>query len=241
MKTSSALESALLEYSKKGIIIPRIENNSYLKVSYKGADKLVSSKWNVKIYTSGSVVCNDFKVLQDILSGTLKTPDNSLKIIQLDDSGWGFPLCGTMIGITDSKQVWTDVVDVYFFQGDNFEKKIYLEEYAQKGLKLIQALGISPSSHRIEICTGYINTKLKDILREKGFDVRVTEIKGLLQDKLEDLFKEHVKQMTGKDLAYDVKEMDRSKIGSTYYSVLNWGKKNAPHLLKNGWSSMKCS
>jgi phage-related protein len=95
-----------------------------------------------------------------------------------------------------------------------------------------------PKTHRIEICTGFINGKLKEALRKKSYDVRVVEITGLLQDKLEGLFKQYIKHITGQDLAYDPKEIKKEDIPRYYYKVLDWGKKNAPHLLKSGWKSM---
>ena len=76
------------------------------------------------------------------------------------------------------------------------------------------------------------------VLRNKGYDVRVTEIKGLLQDSLEQLFKEYVKKETGRDLAYDIKKIRKEEIGKIYYQILNWGKEHAPHLLKSGWRSL---
>jgi hypothetical protein len=120
-----------------------------------------------------------------------------------------------------------------------YEKKRYLQEYTRKGFTLLELIGTTPQTHRIEICTGFINIMLRDALRQRGYDVRVTEIKGLLQDRLEDLFKDYVRKETGIDLAYDPKEMKKEDIGKKYYSVLNWGKKNAPHLLKSGWGSMQ--
>ena len=105
---------------------------------------------------------------------------------------------------------------------------------------LLNDFKIAKNTHRIEICTGYINRTLKDRLTSAGFDVRTTEIKGMLQDSLERLFKEYVHKELGTDLAYDPKELaDSRDIGSRYYSVLNWGKAHAPHLLKSGWKSMK--
>jgi hypothetical protein len=239
MRSSQQLEDSLSRARSSGLIVPRSENNPYLKVSYKGSGTQISEKWNVKIYTSGSVVCNDTQVLQDLMKGSVTVPDQSLFLLQIDDAGWGFCLCGVMVGLTDGKSVWTDTVDVSFFKSPRFEKKQYLQEYANKGLNLLTKIGAKPTTHRIEICTGYVNSCLRDTLREKGFDVRVTEIKGLLQDDLERLFKEHVIKETGVDLAYDPKEMRKQDIGKAYYQVLDWGKKHAPHLLKTGWESMK--
>jgi hypothetical protein len=242
MKSSEELESKLKALADSGVLGVRTENNPYLKVSYKGTDGIVSSKWNVKIYTSGSVICNDPLLLKQILQDKLKEADKSLKVLKIDDAGGGFPLCGVMVGVTDGEQVITDVVPVEYFQSPAFEKQAYLRVYAELGVKIVmEHFDADIKTHRIEICTGFINSRLRNLLREKGFDVRVTEITGLLQDKLEHLFREYVKQETGvTNLGYDPKEVKAKKaLGQLYYNALNWGKRNAPHLLKSGWESMK--
>jgi hypothetical protein len=241
MNSSPEMEQKLLDAVKKGLIVTRTENNPTLKCSYKGSGNLVTPKWNVKIYHSGSVVCTDKILLQEILDNKIKPPDSSLKVVRIDDSGWGFPLLGVMIGINivgDSK-IWTDTVPVKYFQDPLWESKDYLNEYASLGMKILDNLNVRPETHRIEICTGNINKNLKNLLRKYAFDVRVVEIKGLLQDQLEHLFCEYVKVITGKDLAYDPKIVSGKLLGTYYYSVLNWGKANSPHLLKSGWKAIQ--
>jgi hypothetical protein len=239
MRSNQQLEKHLDNFCSKGELVHRKERNLYLKVSYAGAGKLISSKWNVKIYTSGAVVCNDEFLLKKIQENSFMPAAEHLSLIQIDDAGIGFPLCGAMIGVTDGKQIWTDTVAVSFFQSPRFEKKQYLQEFANKGMGIFSKMKFSPTTHRIEICTGFINTRLRDLLRENGFDVRVTEIKGLLQNELERLFKDHILKETGQDLSYDPKKISEQNLVKTYYQVLNWGKRYAPHLLKTGWNSMK--
>lgn len=241
MNSNFHLESKLREYCDKGILISRTENNQFLKVSYKGAGGLVSPKWSVKIYTSGSVVCNDNMILQDICNGTLKEADQEKILVQADDAGWGFPLLGVMVGICCQGKIEINTVDVSYFQGNKYEHKKYLGEYARLGYDIVtQIFKAKPETHRIEICTGYVNRRLKSLLREHGYDVRVVEITGLLQDSLEDLFKQYVHKTLGMDLAYDPKEIGNNKIiANKYYEVLRWGKRYAPHLLKTGWNSIK--
>jgi len=233
------LEQKLQEMASQGILEPRTENNPHMKVSYRGVGPLVSPKWNIKIYKSGSKVCTDNVLLNDLITGKLKSPDTSLKLIQIDDAGVGFPLCGVFVGACCDNRVVTDTIPVSFFQG--LGKQFYLDDYAERGYALMmKEFNPTPQTHRIEICTGYINKRLKHILREKRYDVRAVEIKGLLQDQLENLFKEHVKKETGvPDLAYDPKGMARRDLCFSYYRALNWGKKNAPGLLKSGWKSMQ--
>jgi hypothetical protein len=150
-----------------------------------------------------------------------------------------------MVGVTDGQQVITGTVDVSYFQEPAYTDKAYLREYANKGWGIVQSRFMAtPETHRIEICTGYINTGLRDLLREHGFDVKVVEIKGLLQDKLEDLFRLYVKETLGEDLAYDPKVILSGKnsarnLSENYYKVLNWGRRNAPHMLKTGWKSLQ--
>jgi len=243
MNTNSEIENRLKEACNQGLIEPRTENNQYLKVSYKGLGDPISDKWNIKIYTSGKIVCVDFDVLYKLLQNASFKIDTTKKVIQIDDAGVGFVLCGVMVGVTDGEALKTDVVDASFFQDPAYLRGEYLTEYTRKGYSLvINDFKATPHTHRVEICSGYINKPLRSLLREKGFDVCVVEIKGKLQDKLEDLFKEYVYKTLGKDLAYDPKELSSKKdIAIKYYEALEWGRKNAPRMIKTGWPSLKDS
>lgn len=240
MRSSPELEQKLLELSKEGHIEPRFENNQYLKVSYKGSGDLITPKWNIKSYKTGSIVCNDMGLLDKLINDEIKPPDSSLQLIQIDDAGVGFPLLGVMIGITDGKRVVTGTINVSWFKPGPFERKDYLEAYAIEGLRILkEAFKTTPETHRIEICTGFINTRLKKKLEDLGYDTRIIEIKGLLQDSLERLFKEYIQQELGADLGYDPKELNDSEIGRSYFNTVNWGKKHVPHLLKTGWKTLQ--
>lgn len=240
-QTNGTLEAALRNMVLAGLIVARTENNQYLKLSYKGAGTLITPKWNIKIYTTGNGICSDVSVIKDFVGGRLKPPDPSLKLIEIDDAGWGSPLGGIMVGATDGKRVLTDVVEVYYFKPGPFERKDYLDAYADQGWALIQKeFQASPKTHRIEICTGFVNIKLRDLLRSKGFDVRQVEIKGLLQDELEDCFRKYIKEITGgADLAYDPKELSASEVSTYYKKALKFGREKAPHLLKSGWKAIQ--
>jgi len=239
--TNDTLKKALEQMATAGLIVPRKENNKYLVLSYKGAGTLITPKWNIKIYTTGNGVCTDVSIIKDFVGGRLKPPDPSLKLISIDDSGWGSPLGGVMVGASDGKKVVTDIIDVDYFKPGPFERKDYLSAYANKGWALIQKkFQVASKTHRIEICTGFINVRLRDLLCEKGFDVRQVEIKGLLQDELENIFREYIKEITGgADLAYDPKELTSSQISSYYYKALKFGREKAPHLLKSGWKALR--
>ena len=235
----SRLEKARL----KGVVEARFENNEHLICSYCGRGP-VSEKWNVKIYKFNqkkrghSLVTNDIDVIGKIVSGDLdfKAPD--LAVLSIDDSGWGFPMCGVMLGVTDGVRIETSVVPVEFFQGERYEAKDYLVEYSRLGFDTIKKFGASNATHRIEICTGYVNRTLRDDLRRSGYHVSVTEIKGILQDGLEKRFREYVKAEISRDLYYDPKEIGAKAVPRRYAEALEFGRKFFPHKLKSGWSSI---
>ncbi|MCU0645264.1 MAG: hypothetical protein MUC94_13535 [bacterium] len=242
---SSRLKSAL----KKGYIQERFENNPYLEVSYKGVEqKGISPKWNIKIYSYNceknghSIVCVDNHVLNILLEQDYDQfiPPN-LRVLSVDDAGWGFPLCGVMVGVSDEKEVKTAMVPIEYFQNNSknhFKSKKYLKVYADLAFQLLDQFGASPATHRIEICTGYVNQPLREKLRKHGFDVRVVEIKGLLQNELEDIYKKYVFEALGVDIYYDPKGMEKSEIGKRYYKCLNYGLKNCPEQIKTGWDAL---
>jgi hypothetical protein len=240
MRSNAKMEKKLAELASWGILQPRTEKNRYLKVSYKGTGGSVTDKWNVKIYTSGAVVCTDEYLLKDLLADKLTAPTASKVCIECDDAGWGFPLSGVMCGITDGKRVVTTMVGVEFFQDPLFKEKAYLKEYGRVGFEaMVQEFGVDPHTHRIELCTGVINNGLRETLREKGYEVRSVEIKGLLQDRLEDLFREHIHNLTGRDMAYDPKVIAKEQIAKRYWDAVKWGRNYCPDLLKSGWRSLK--
>lgn len=239
MKTSDKIEKALKELATKGQIIHRTENNPYLKVSYKGSGNPISDKWNIKIYNSGKIVTNDTFLLKQIVNGTICAPNKNLKIIKIDDAGIGFPLGGIMIGVDDGTNLWVDIVDVTYFQGELYKSKKYLEIYTEKGIRILKKIGVNPKEHCIEICSGYINKRLKTKLRSYGFNVTITNITGLLQEGLEKEYRDYIKRETNKDLYYDPKEILDVQIGHYYTNALKWGIKNAPNFIKSGWSSIK--
>jgi len=239
----------LKQASDRGFITDKPENNPSLLASYKGVEgKGITPKWNVKIYSYNkkrkghSLVCVDKHVLVKILDEDYESfPPSDLQILRIDDAGWGFPLCGVMVGVSDEKRVRFAEVPVDYFRNDSensYQTRKYLHKYSDLAKRLLEQFGASPSEHRIEICTGFINQLLRDRLRELGYDVRVTEIKGLLQDELEDQYRSYVVSEVGSDIYYDPKNMDRSEISRRYQESLEYGYENCPHLMKTGWDAI---
>jgi hypothetical protein len=61
-----------------------------------------------------------------------------------------------------------------------------------------------------------VNQPLREELRILGYDARVGEIRGLLQEKLEDLYREYVIAEVGSDIYYDPKKVQKSDIALRY-------------------------
>ena len=232
-----------------GYVISRSENNPHLLASFMGREERgITPKWNVKIYNYSrkrrghSIVCVDIYVLDKLLFEDYDSfipPD--LQTLRIDDAGWGFPLCGVMVGVSDEQEVQTALVPIEYFRDDtknHFHTKRYLERYADLAIQMIGKFGAIPDTHRIEICTGYVNQPLREKLRKLGFDVRVVEIKGLLQDELEERYKTYVLEDIGTDIYYDPKNMKKSEIPHRYRECLEYGKKHCPHKIKTGWNAI---
>lgn len=242
---------AQLEHAAvQGLIVRRAENNPYLLASYEGVEGHgISPKWNVKVYTFSpkkrghSIVCVDLLVLDQLVNGTsdaLTPPD--LPVLRIDDAGWGFPLCGVMVGVSDEATVETATVPVEYFRGDSatpFATKLYLKKYAELAVQLLARFGATPQTRRIEICSGYVNQPLRERLRRMGYDARVVEIRGLLQERLEALYRDYVRAETGADIYYDPKDIPQQEIPRRYRASLAYGRRHCPHLVKTGWSALE--
>ncbi len=217
--------------------LPRVpEKSQYIVLSVHGDDIRVSSKWTARVYRNAEgrlkLVTTDYHTLGQLLSGRVSAREN---IIKVDDSGWGFPLGGVMIGAERGGRIETGIIDVRFFQGELFRKHAYLEEAARVTLELVRKLGGRPDDTLVEICTGYVNSKSKESLRDAGFEVKVTEITGYLQHGLEQRFKEHVASL-GYQAYFDPKETRDPASG--FRKVINWIMEDPGHRLKiakTGW------
>ena len=221
----------------EGLGLPRAsEASPYVVLSVRGDDVRVSSKWTARVYRNAQgrlkLVTTDYRTLEQLLSGTAPAGEN---VIKVDDSGWGFPLGGVMIGAERDGRVETDVIDVRFFQGELFRAHAYLGEAARVTVELVQRLGGRPDDTLVEICTGYVNSKSKDRLRQAGYEVRVTEITGRLQHELEHRFREYVESL-GYRAYFDPKETRDPAYA--FSKVIDWileDREQRLKIAKTGW------
>jgi hypothetical protein len=221
----------------EGLGLPRVpEKNPYVVLSVRGDDTRVSSRWTVKVYRDArgqlKPVTTDYHTPERLI--TSKAPARE-KIIKVDDAGRGFPLGGVMIGAEKDGRIETGIVDARFFQGEPFRQHAYLEEAARVTVALVGKLGGSPDDTLVEICTGYVNSKSKEALRQAGFEVSVTEITGLLQHELEQRFKEYIESL-GYRAYFDPKETRDPE--TAFNKVIDWIRQDPESRLeiaKTGW------
>ncbi|MCR4433059.1 MAG: hypothetical protein NUV70_03300 [Caldiserica bacterium] len=215
-------------------------------IYFKGRGRLpLSPKFNVVIYRNSKgkfkIVSTDDYTLLRLLNGeglaTLKE-----ERVDIDDAGTGCPIGGVLIGVYhhgQKKFLWREI-ELLFFQSPFFEEKKYLDEAARVTLELLEQLHASPENTMIYICSGHIHTKTKEILRNKGYEVLVTEIKQPLQDLLENALKDYLKSNFGFEGFFDPKKDDPRE---GFINAKKWLKEDPERIkfAKTGWRYFKNS
>ena len=78
-------------------------------------------------------------------------------------------------------------IPVDLFQGRRFREKLYLEKAVEIVLEGLEALGAGPEEP-IHICTGYVLSRVREVLRERGYRVIPSKIVGETQRMAEEAF-----------------------------------------------------
>ncbi len=235
------IDEACLERIR-GLGLPCAKDRSpYVVLSVRGDGARAPEKWNARVYRDKrgrlKLVTVDLKTLTDLLEGRPRTL--KMRTMMVDDAGWGFPLGGVMIGASDGSRVEAGLVPVDYFQGERFERHEYLGYAASVTLELLRRFGASPDDTLVEICTGYVNVGSKEALRKAGYEVKVAEIKGLLQDELEKRFAAYVKGL-GYDGYVDPKETHDPQ--NPFSKIIKWIEEKPGErmrLAKTGWKYFK--
>ena len=243
---SHKIDESMLEKIKALGLPEKKENNKYILLHVYGDGVRASAKFNAKIYKGKKglkLVTNDFHTLMNLMENKIVSEKDYKRIIYLDDSNWGCAIGGVLVGAYDTltKEIKTKVIDVIFFQEPLFSQKAYLDEYAKKGIQLVDDFDANPKDALIKICTGYLNTKLKNELRKIGFNVEVSQIGEPLQTEIENKAREYVKSF-GYDKYYDPKQLTLAQINDEFNKTISWLKeKDLMHLAKSGWKYFKKS
>ena len=259
--TSQPISNGQLDTLKK-LGLPEVkENNQWLLLHVKGDGVRAPQSWNARIYTNSAgrmkVVTTDMAILVALLDGQQQTQKMALpekfeagRVISIDDSGWGFPLLGTLIGLHDSldNSIHISEVPVKYYQSPFFERKDYLYEAANQVVRLLGELQ-HPNADifdprtvdvRFKVCTGYVNTGIVRELRERSFKVETCTIGEPLQSALETAHMNYIREKTRANIYYDPKELDKAEIPKKFGEAVRWiEKNNAWSLTKTGWNYFK--
>jgi hypothetical protein len=259
--TSQLISKGQLDALKK-LGLPEVkENNQWLVLHVKGDGVRAPQSWNARIYTNSAgnmkVVTTDTAILAALLDGQQQDqqvvppakPEAS-RVISIDDSGWGFPLLGTLIGLHDSldNSIHIGEVPVKYYQPPFFERKDYLYAAAHQAVRLLGELQhpdadiFDPLTVDVlfKVCTGYVNTGIVRELRERGFKVETCAIGEPLQSALETAHMNYIREKTRADIYYDPKELDKAEIPKKFGEAVRWiEKNNAWSLTKTGWNYFK--
>ena len=137
-----------------------------------------------------------------------------------------------MMRRVETGEAYSGEVPLDLFQGHTFREKKYLDKGAQIVLDGVRALSISPREE-IRICTGYVLSKAREVLRERGFKVSQAKIAGETQMLAE---KEFIKSLTQLGVGDD----ETVAAMRSFNGFLAWVKaelSTRERFVKTGWSS----
>lgn len=155
------------------------------------------------------------------------------KVIMIDDAGWGDLILGVVVGalkLPDHRYMERRI-PVTAFQPPNFERKTYLDEAVRIAEEIIDVMKPDKKTY-FKVCSGYILSRIRSYLRQRGFHVETAKIEGELQERVE---KGYI------DWCIEVgvpPEKIREK--RRFYPLLEWVAEKVElreRLVKTGWKS----
>lgn len=137
-----------------------------------------------------------------------------------------------MMRRVETGETYVGEVPLQLFQGDTFQRKLYLDEalgLVRRGLVKLSVLKDEP----IHICTGFILSKARESLREAGCTVVPTKIRGETQVLAETEF---IKSLVRLGVGDEVKVAGMR----SFNSFLRWVREDLEtreRYVKTGWSA----
>ena len=157
------------------------------------------------------------------------------KVILIDDAGWGDLILGVVVGalkLPDHRYMERRI-PVTAFQPPNFEKKAYLDEAVRIAEEIVNAMRPDEKTY-FKVCSGYILSRIRAYLKQRGFHVEKAKIEGELQERVE---KSYV------DWCIEVGvPPERLKDKKRFYPLLEWVAEKIElreRLVKTGWKSWR--
>ncbi len=157
-------------------------------------------------------------------------------VIEIDDSGWGSLIGGITIGFykKDTNDMEVEYIPVKYFQGGMFKKRRYLSECYILIMETLKKWGVTPETHKLAICQGWIFDGPVEWLEDKGWSVDRVQIKGKLQVFVEKMFKRELY----KTMNFDSKR--RTAGQNAFFKALEWvgeSLSTRERFVKTGWKS----
>ncbi len=245
MTYSEKINRDYLEKLRKANLLNVKPKTEWVILHKRGDGIIASPAFNFQVYKNKkgnlTLVTNDDSTLQRVLRGE-RISEEGKRIVLIDDSGWGFPLGGVLCGAYDfqTNQFYKREIEVEYFQGERFQRKSYLERYRERAIEIVDKINPAPEETMIKICSGYINLKAKEALRENFLVVEIDRVGEPLQSWLEGEHRKYLQERVRKDIYYDPKGLSKGKIARRYDEVIKFAEKyNLMHLAKTGWGSFQ--
>ncbi|MCD6444690.1 hypothetical protein J7L70_06790 [Candidatus Bathyarchaeota archaeon] len=154
--------------------------------------------------------------------------------VEVDDAGWGDLVGGCVIVArrVETGEHYVGEIPVEFFQGELFRRKKYLDEAAKIVEDAMRSLGVS-REEEVRICTGYVLSKARKRLSERGYNVKPTKITGETQRLAEQTFLKSLRKLG--------LILDEEKPKRRFRSLLEWVSEDPARekYVKTGWRSWR--
>lgn len=167
-------------------------------------------------------------------------------MIQIDDAGWGSLIGPTVIGVYDTERgrFAFRALPMHVFQGEAFRNKAYLEAAKDAVREALAELGVELRGLRVEVCTGYVLSRVRSWLAAQGCSVHPVRIGEPLQTLVETAFLQLLQRID-----YPARPEVMSDPKRSFYDALRWLKGGNPAALrvipererwaKTGWKSYR--
>jgi hypothetical protein len=162
--------------------------------------------------------------------------EQTQRTVLIDDSGWGDPILGVVIGVLDlpAGRYFERRILPVFFQPPRFKRKDYLERAVDIVKEAIEVMKIEKDVN-FKVCQGYVLSGIRRYLRNQGYTVEDTVIKGDLQKRIE---KSYLKWCEDVGVPEHILQEEGGK--PRFWALINWVKENPKvreNLVKTGWKS----
>lgn len=155
-------------------------------------------------------------------------------VVEVDDSGWGELVGGTVIVMrrVGTNEIYVGEVPVEAFQGPAFKAKAYLPHVLRIVREGTDALEIT-KDEPIHICSGYILSEVRKALVNEGYLVLPSRIIGTTQKLAEEEYIKHLSRL-------GVGTPDQTRRLRSFNNFLTWVLHDIDkreHLVKTGWKA----